>query len=351
MSQHVEKAGSLTLGSKYVVKDRKIAGTASVASKSLVIPYSLPKNAAKITSARISFGISGDIAKAYSLIIGGKSFVGKSSGSVSVALSKMTGSCSLSASFKGIPTTVKDGTFYRTVTVSDITLTINYTTNSSTGGGGGSGGGGSGGGGQQGTAGYNSGGFSQSGIYAGSDEFPAPPQTIYVFDTDLNKTYVFDGVVKMSHDLTLKMEEEPDEKKAANFTNNARNEPNKVTIEVIMSDVYTTRNDLTNRNEVRSKSAMEVLAELKQSRRKVQVVTTLLTYNNMLLAGISVTQDDSTTHHGWQGQLTFAECYESAKTAASGGSTAATSTTKDSGITNGRTPSVWVSWVGENAIK
>lgn len=169
--------------------------------------------------------------------------------------------------------------------------------------------------------------------------FEISPQICYIQDG--SNSYMFDGVTKMAHNLSLKCEEEPDDKKKAEYLNNAKNEPNKVVLDATMSDVYTTESSLTNKDNPRSKSAFGVLVELKESRRTVQVITPLRTYNNMLLVGITVEQDD-TIHYGWAGQLTFQEAYESTK---SGGGTSRTNTAGSE--SPGLTPSIWYNIFGK----
>lgn len=170
-------------------------------------------------------------------------------------------------------------------------------------------------------------------------------QPAYIYDVDKRATYVFDGVVKIQHAQTLKIEDDPSSKKGKNYINNAQNEPDEITLDVVMSNVYSEQSDITGQNSDRAKGALATLMELKKARRKVQVVTYYATYSNMLLKSISVVQDD-TNHYGWTGQLTFHESVASKGSGGSAGSTVS-SVTDASG---GRTPSVWVSWVGANAI-
>jgi len=140
--------------------------------------------------------------------------------------------------------------------------------------------------------------------------FPAPnSKKFYVHDKSKKKTYRFDGVEKASHSLTLKMSEDiSDEKDKDSYINNAKNEMNKIAFDVRMSDVYTDKTDLTKQKKNRSESAMYVLEDLKRTRRKVDVYTNLMIYKDMLLADMSITQDD-TSHFGWYGTLTFQEAY------------------------------------------
>lgn len=181
-------------------------------------------------------------------------------------------------------------------------------------------------------------------VYKGSDEVPITPQVCYIYDQKSGETYMFDGVLKVNHSMTLKIEEEitKDQEK---YVNNAKNEPNKVTFDVIMSDVYTSRDALTNKNQTRSVSALMVLNNLKRARNLVDVITNLMTYKDMLLSGIALTQDDTTTHFGWYGQLTFQEKFE-----APNAQDVKTEVSKAKGAATARTPSVWVNWIGANAI-
>ncbi len=170
-------------------------------------------------------------------------------------------------------------------------------------------------------------------------------QPAYIYDTDKGKTYVFDGVVKIQHALSLKMEEDTSSKKGKDIVNNAQNEPDEVTMEVVMSNVYSTQSDITQSNDDRAKGALATLMELKKARRKVQVITYYATYNNMLLQGIAISQDES-NHFGWTGELTFKEVTSSS----SGSATSTAGTSKVTTTSGGRTPSIWVGWVGKNCI-
>lgn len=175
------------------------------------------------------------------------------------------------------------------------------------------------------------------------------PQPLYIFDSGANKKLLFDGVMKMEHTLSLKIEDDPSNIKkenGASYVNNAKNDPNEITIEVMMSDVYTARNDLSGTTSKRTKNAFEVLQELKTSRRKVEVVTSIMTYKDMLLKTVQVLQDENTPF-GWTGSLTFREAPEAN---ASAKNTVQSTKCVDDGTNNGRTPSVWVNWVGGNRI-
>ena len=243
------------------------------------------------------------------------------------------------------------------------------TTTASRSSGGSSGGGGGGGGGGGDYGGGSSGGNSMLGfrdsdaaavaagmgstVVAGTDAFVSPPQIFYIYNKSRGETYKFDGVIKASHMMALSLTDEIPEGQESKYVNGAKNERNKVTFDVIMSEVYTDRNDLTKRRQSRSESALVVMNTLKRERVLVDVVTNLMTYNNMLLSGIALTQDDQTTHYGFFGQLTFEEKPDPVL----GGGGGATATSQGSGgakksASSGatRTPSLLVSLFGSNFI-
>lgn len=284
----------------------------------------LPKGAT-ITSKTISFTVSKP-QNGGTITVGGAQ---RNAGSYSITVKGSATSYSLSGSFKSNGSTNLVGTFSNTVNVTNIKMVVTYTV---------SGSGGSGGSSQKDPVATTT--PVNHGRYKGTDDFVSPPKACYIYDTDLNKYYYFDGVVKSSHALALKIEEEV-QKNKEQYINNAKNEPNKLTMDVVMSDVYTDRSDLTDTQEVRSVSAFEVLNELKRSRRKVKVITTLMTYNEMLLGSISVEQNED-LQYGWAGQLTFQEPYESTQKKDS-----TASSVKDNGTTETRTPSCWYTTFGK----
>ena len=169
-------------------------------------------------------------------------------------------------------------------------------------------------------------------------------QPAYIYDTEKGKTYVFDGVTKIEHSLSLKIDEDTSSKKGKDIVNYAQNEPDEIAMEVVMSNVYSTQSDLTQNNEDRAKGALATLMELKQARRKVQVVTYLATYNNMLLQSIAITQDES-NHFGWTGTLSFQEITKNSTT-----KSRVTGTSSSATVNGGRSPSIFVQMLGANCI-
>ena len=121
--------------------------------------------------------------------------------------------------------------------------------------------------------------------------------TAYVLVKSVGYKYSFDGVTSAAHSLSLKISTDSDSSSYADTVNNARNEPDVVTLSVVASD-----------NHVAVKGwAMQTLrslAQIKENRLLCKVVTNLRTYDNMLLSAISVLQDE-TCPEGWTGTLTF----------------------------------------------
>lgn len=151
----------------------------------------------------------------------------------------------------------------------------------------------------------------------------------YVYDPARQKTISFDGITEISHSLSLKVETDADNAKGADYINNARHEPDHVTLSVIMSE---SRDTSLGSNRVRD--TLSDLITLKESRSLCQVITDLRTYTGMLLTDITVTRDD-TTPSGWSGTLSFQEA--TASTAAATASTKTnnnTSTSSNKGTTN-----------------
>ncbi len=119
--------------------------------------------------------------------------------------------------------------------------------------------------------------------------------TAYIKVKSTGKKYVFDGVVSIAHALTLKVSTDSDSSTGSDYVNNARNEPDVVTLAVVASDVNSA-----------SQHQLRDLAEIKEQRLLCRVVTNLRTYKNMLLTDLSILQDE-TCPCGWSGTLTFTQ--------------------------------------------
>lgn len=114
-----------------------------------------------------------------------------------------------------------------------------------------------------------------------------------------NYRYSFDGVTSVSHSLSLKISTDSDRQDGYDYVNNARNEPDVVTLSVVASDANVPVPGW-------SRQTLQSLIQIKQYRFLCQVYTSLHTYDNMLLTDLSVQQDE-TCPEGWTGTLTFTQ--------------------------------------------
>lgn len=118
--------------------------------------------------------------------------------------------------------------------------------------------------------------------------------------------YVFDAVLQAQHDATLTITTNPVETGAA-LTDNSYVNPSKLTLQIGMSDVLKDRiPGQFSGGPSRSVTAYQALKQLQMSRIPVAVTTRLGTYPSMLVAEISVT-DDNTTAYGLKATVTLQE--------------------------------------------
>ena len=121
----------------------------------------------------------------------------------------------------------------------------------------------------------------------------------YITVKDYNQTYHFTGVMSVTHSLSLKVFEKADATELGSFVNGAKNQPDKVTLSVLETDAAHSASGWATR-------MLDVLESVKRNRLLCRVVTPHHTYDDMLLTGISVTQDEEHPD-GWAGDLTFTE--------------------------------------------
>ena len=111
-------------------------------------------------------------------------------------------------------------------------------------------------------------------------------------------TYTFSGVLSVTHELSLKILTDGESAYGTDYINGARNQPNKVTLNVIESDVGHPAGWA-----VRMMQAMEAV---KRNRILCNVSTPAFVYAGMLLSEFTATVDE-TTPSGWTGTLTFVQ--------------------------------------------
>ena len=109
-------------------------------------------------------------------------------------------------------------------------------------------------------------------------------------------TYHFTGVTSIEHNLALNLNNEASE--GADIVNGARNLANQVTLSVVETD--------TEQAAGWAARMLEAMAALKKQRILCKVVTSMATYEDMLLTEIVATQDEE-NQFGWSGSLAFME--------------------------------------------
>ena len=122
--------------------------------------------------------------------------------------------------------------------------------------------------------------------------------TAYVTCTVSGKTYTyhFTGVTEIEHNLALNLSNK--ETQGADIVNGARNLANQVTLSVVETD--------TEHTPGWSARMLEAMAALKKGRYLCKVVTSMASYDRMLLTEITATQDEE-NQYGWSGTLAFME--------------------------------------------
>ena len=171
--------------------------------------------------------------------------------------------------------------------------------------------------------------------YSQSEQMLTPPQSVCLYDHENGHVYLFDGVTKVQHNLSVDIQEEPSKKKEQ-YVNSARNQPDKVTLDVVMSDVFSgtgaiyddapsftsaqkkafewTREVLlppymNSKTWSRSQNAFYTMHYLKYERRKLSVITPHYVYTDMIIASVTGTYDD-TCPYGLIMQIELQGAYE-----------------------------------------
>ena len=99
--------------------------------------------------------------------------------------------------------------------------------------------------------------------------------TAYILVKQSGYRYSFDGVISMSHALSLKVSTDSDSSDSGDYVNHARNEPDVVTLSVVASDANVPVAGW-------SRQTLDSLAQVKSRRLLCQVVTSLRTYDNKI---------------------------------------------------------------------
>ena len=289
------------------------ANMPTVSSVSRTFAYSLPSGV-KIKKSQI-WATIGSAFTGYSLLnVNGNSF-NQTSGSergANITMSENSSSVSVSFRFKANGNKVDIKNHVSSVLLSNVYLWIEYENVAS-----------------------SVSNTSPKPTVSNESKFVVPPQSVAIYNQENGKIYYFDGVLKIQHTFSVKIEEEP-EKHKDEFVNNARNEPDKLSIDVMMSDVYSDGGNMTIANGwdedgqetaynkvkdsiirikdvdgswTRSGNAVYVLRRMKQARTKLSIITPHYVHVNMIIANITINQDDKTPF-GWEGQIDFQHTFK-----------------------------------------
>ena len=118
------------------------------------------------------------------------------------------------------------------------------------------------------------------------------------------ETYFFDAIISLDHSSELQVSEHPIQN-GANIVDHAFIVPPKLNMSIGMSDAMESFYEgQFSGTPSRSVAAFEVLQKLQTDRLPLTITTRLKTYTNMLLTGINVTDDSSTTL-GLRAAVTF----------------------------------------------
>ena len=109
-------------------------------------------------------------------------------------------------------------------------------------------------------------------------------------------TYHFTGVTSIEHNLALNLNNEASE--GSDIVNGARNLANQVTLSVVETDAE--------HSSGWAARMLECMVALKKKRVLCKVITSMMTYEQMLLTEINATQDEE-NQFGWSGSLAFME--------------------------------------------
>ena len=109
-------------------------------------------------------------------------------------------------------------------------------------------------------------------------------------------TYHFTGITAIEHNLALNLDNTSSQ--GTDIVNGARNLANQVTLSVVETDVE--------HSPGWAARMLEAMTALKKNRIRCRVVTSMGTYDRMLLTEITATQDEE-NQYGWTGRLAMTE--------------------------------------------
>ena len=120
--------------------------------------------------------------------------------------------------------------------------------------------------------------------------------SVTVYLPSYGYTYTFSGVISVQHEFSLKLQTDSESVTGTDYINGARNQPDKVILTVIESDIGHPAG--------RAARMMQAMESIKRNRVLCTVVTSAFALSGMLLSEFTATEDE-TSQSGWQGTLTF----------------------------------------------
>ena len=151
--------------------------------------------------------------------------------------------------------------------------------------------------------------------------------TAYVVAARYGHVYHFAGVVSVEYNFALNID--ADISQGGDIINGARKLPNQITLSVVETDV--------NRSPGWSRGMLEAMDALRRNRELCRVVTSMGTWDDMLLSEITATQDE-VNQFGWSGDLVFMQYVpRSGGSISSGSSTTSTRKTQNNSSTKKNT--------------
>ena len=111
---------------------------------------------------------------------------------------------------------------------------------------------------------------------------------------DMTCTYHFTGVTAIEHNLTLDLD--TDSSQGTDIVNGARNQSDQVSLSVVETDVASQLGWAA--------SMLAALDSIRRNRVLCRVVTSMGSWENMLLSEITATQDEA-NQYGWAGDIVF----------------------------------------------
>ena len=120
--------------------------------------------------------------------------------------------------------------------------------------------------------------------------------SVTVYLPSYGYTYTFSGVISIQHEFSLKLQTDSESASGTDYINGARNQPDKVILTVIESDVGHPAG--------RAARMMQAMESIKRTRTLCSVFTSAFVYSGMLLSEFTATEDE-TSQSGWTGTLTF----------------------------------------------